>query len=39
MANSDISLTSGMRRNVTSLQKTVELLNRTQERLGTGKKS
>ncbi len=38
MANSDISLTSGMRRNVTSLQKTVELLNRTQERLGTGKK-
>ncbi len=34
----DISLTSAMRSNVTSLQGTVSLLDRTQERLGSGKK-
>ena len=38
MALNDISLTSGMRANLLSLQSTVELLNRTQERLSTGKK-
>lgn len=38
MAVSDISLTSGMRSNLLSLQGTVDLLNRTQERLSTGKK-
>jgi flagellin-like hook-associated protein FlgL len=38
MAISDISLTSGMRNNLVSLQKTVELLNRTQDRLSSGKK-
>ncbi|HNS54672.1 MAG TPA: hypothetical protein PKH25_07845, partial [Syntrophales bacterium] len=38
MAISDISLTSGMRSNLVSLQSTVELLNRTQERLATGKR-
>lgn len=38
MAISDISLTSGMRTNLVSLQSTVDLLNRTQERLSTGKK-
>ncbi|HOH45853.1 MAG TPA: hypothetical protein PLF06_11010, partial [Syntrophales bacterium] len=38
MAISDISLTSGMRSNLVSLQGTVELLNRTQERLATGKR-
>lgn len=38
MALNDISLTSGMRSNLVSLQSTVELLNRTQERLSTGKK-
>lgn len=38
MAISDISLTAGMRSNVTSLQQTVDLLNRTQVRLSTGKK-
>ena len=38
MALSDISLTSGMRANLLSLQSTVNLLNRTQERLSTGKK-
>ncbi len=38
MAISDISLTAGMRANLISLQGTVELLNRTQERLATGKK-
>jgi flagellin-like hook-associated protein FlgL len=38
MAINDISLTSGMRTNLTSLQSTVTLLNRTQERLSTGKK-
>jgi len=34
----DISLTSGMRANLISLQGTVDLLNRTQQRLSTGKK-
>jgi flagellin len=34
----DISLTSAMRANLLSLQNTVDLLNRTQERLSTGKK-
>jgi flagellin-like hook-associated protein FlgL len=38
MALSDISLTAGMRSNLISLQGTVDLLNRTQERLSTGKK-
>ncbi len=38
MAVTDITLTSGMRANLISLQGTVELLNRTQERLATGKK-
>jgi flagellin len=38
MAFNDISLTSGMRSNLMSLQGTVDLLNRTQERLSTGKK-
>ena len=38
MAISDISLTSGMRSNLVSLQSTVELLNRTQERLASGKR-
>lgn len=38
MAISDISLTSGMRNNLVSLQKTVSLLDRTQNRLATGKK-
>jgi flagellin len=38
MAINDISLTSGMRSNLISLQGTVDLLNRTQERLSTGKK-
>lgn len=38
MAVSDISLTSGMRSNLLSLQGTVDLLNRTQNRLSTGKK-
>jgi flagellin len=38
MAMNDISLTSGMRNNLVQLQSTVELLNRTQERLATGKK-
>lgn len=35
---SDISLTSGMRSNLLSLQSSVKLLDRTQERLSTGKK-
>lgn len=35
---SDISLTKGMRSNLLSLQSTVKLLDRTQERLSTGKK-
>ncbi|MDR2861826.1 MAG: hypothetical protein LBV07_04700, partial [Syntrophobacterales bacterium] len=35
---SDISLTAGMRSNLLSLQSTVALLDRTQERLATGKK-
>lgn len=38
MATSDISLTSGMRSNLLSLQSTSTLINRTQERLSTGKK-
>lgn len=38
MAINDISLTAGMRANLVSLQGTVDLLNRTQERLSTGKK-
>ncbi len=38
MAINDISLTSGMRTNLLSLQSTTNLLNRTQERLATGKK-
>jgi len=38
MAINDISLTSGMRANLQSLQSTVTLLDRTQNRLSTGKK-
>ena len=38
MAVSDISLTSGMRSNLLSLQNTNSLINRTQDRLSTGKK-
>jgi flagellin len=38
MAINDISLTSGMRSNLVSLQGTVDLLNRTQQRLASGKK-
>jgi|ADurb_Ile_02_Slu_FD_contig_71_755225_length_1256_multi_8_in_0_out_0_1 flagellin-like hook-associated protein FlgL len=38
MAINDISLTQGMRSNLLSLQGTVDLLNRTQERLSSGKK-
>ena len=38
MAMNDISLTSGMRSNLVQLQATVALLDRTQERLATGKK-
>jgi flagellin len=38
MSISDISLTSGMRSNLISLQNTVDLMDRTQERLSTGKK-
>jgi len=38
MAINDISLTSGMRNNLISLQGTVDLLNRTQDRLSSGKK-
>jgi len=38
MALSDISLTSGMRSNLVSLQQTLDLLNRTQTRLATGKR-
>ena len=38
MAINDISLTAGMRANLISLQGSVDLLNRTQERLATGKK-
>jgi flagellin-like hook-associated protein FlgL len=37
MALSDISLTAGMRSNLLSLQKTANLLDRTQDRLSTGK--
>ncbi len=38
MAINDISLTAGMRANLINLQGTVALLNRTQDRLSTGKK-
>jgi len=38
MALSDISLTSGMRNNLVSLQNTLDLLNRTQTRLASGKR-
>lgn len=38
MAINDVSLTAGMRSNLISLQSTVDLLNRTQDRLSTGKK-
>jgi flagellin-like hook-associated protein FlgL len=38
MAVSDISLTSGMRNNLLALQDTNKLINRTQDRLSTGKK-
>jgi len=38
MAISDISLTAGMRSNLINLQDTSQLLDRTQERLSTGKK-
>ncbi len=38
MALNDISLTAGMRNNLLALQNTSTLLNRTQERLSTGKK-
>ncbi len=38
MAMNDISLTSGMRSNLVQLQSTVALLDRTQERLASGKK-
>ena len=38
MAINDISLTAGMRSNLLSLQGTASLLDRTQERLSTGKK-
>jgi flagellin len=38
MAFNDVSLTAGMRSNLVALQGTVDLLNRTQERLSTGKK-
>lgn len=37
MAINDISLTTGMRNNLLSLQNTFTLVNRTQERLGSGK--
>lgn len=38
MSLNDISLTAGMRTNLLSLQSTTSLLNRTQERLSSGKK-
>lgn len=38
MAINDISLTTGMRNNLLSLQSTNSLINRTQDRLATGKK-
>lgn len=38
MAINDISLTAGMRNNLVSLQSTYELLNRTQDRLSSGKR-
>jgi flagellin-like hook-associated protein FlgL len=37
MAINDVSLTAGMRSNLVALQNTVTLLNRTQDRLSTGK--
>ncbi|WP_224983693.1 flagellin [Geomonas agri] len=37
MATSDISLTAGMRTNLLNLQQTSQLLNRTQQRLSSGK--
>jgi len=37
MATSDISLTAGMRTNLLNLQNTTQLLNRTQQRLSSGK--
>jgi flagellin len=37
MSYNDISLTAGMRSNLVSLQQTVSLINRTQQRLSTGK--
>jgi len=39
MSLNDISLTAGMRSNLLSLQSTTNLLDRTQSRLATGKKS
>jgi flagellin len=38
MAINDVSLTAGMRSNLVSLQQTTQLLNRTQDRLSSGKK-
>lgn len=38
MAINDISLTAGMRSNLVNLQSSVDLLNRTQERLASGKR-
>ncbi|MDD5722990.1 MAG: flagellin [Syntrophales bacterium] len=38
MSTNGVSLTAGMRSNLVSLQNTVDLLNRTQTRLSTGKK-
>jgi len=38
MAINDISLTAGMKANLVSLQSTADLLNRTQQRLSSGKK-
>ncbi len=38
MATADVTLTSGMRNNLLQLQATSKLINRTQERLATGKK-
>jgi flagellin len=38
MAINDISLTAGMRSNLLTMQKTSDLLNRTQDRLSTGKR-
>ena len=38
MANTSVTLTAAMRSNLTTLQATNNLLDRTQERLATGKK-